>query len=88
MAGSSVSLSGDDAGALRGYWEKLFVGGTTTMLLQEQVWGDEFGICVAEFGRLVAGQHHPDAGVAAIRTHATAHTNHPVLGMTLTRSPR
>jgi PhnB protein len=50
MAGFSVSLSGDDADALRGYWEKLSASGTTTMPLQKQVWGDEFGMCVDQFG--------------------------------------
>jgi PhnB protein len=49
MAGFSVSLSGDD-GALRGYWEKLSASGSTTMPLQKQVWGDEFGMCVDGFG--------------------------------------
>ncbi len=50
MAGFSVSLSGDDADALRGYFEKLSAGGTTTMPLQKQVWGDEFGMCIDQFG--------------------------------------
>jgi PhnB protein len=50
MAGCSVSLSGADADALRGYWEKLSAGGTTTMPLQKQAWGDEFGMCVDQFG--------------------------------------
>jgi PhnB protein len=50
VAGCSVSLSGDDAAALRGYWEKLSASGTTTMPLQKQVWGDEFGMCVDGFG--------------------------------------
>jgi len=50
MAGCSVSLSGDDGDALRGYWEKLSASGTTTMPLQKQAWGDEFGMCVDEFG--------------------------------------
>ncbi|TMR10875.1 VOC family protein [Nonomuraea turkmeniaca] len=50
MAGSSVSLSGDDADRLRGYWEKLSTGGTVTMPLAKQVWGDEFGMCVDRFG--------------------------------------
>ncbi len=49
-AGFSVSLSGDDGDALRGYWEKLSTAGTTTMPLQKQVWGDEFGMCVDQFG--------------------------------------
>jgi PhnB protein len=50
MAGASVSLSGDDAAALRGYWERLSASGTTTMPLQKQAWGDEFGMCVDKFG--------------------------------------
>jgi PhnB protein len=50
MAGFAVSLSGDDADALRGYWEKLSTSGTTTMPMQKQVWGDEFGMCVDGFG--------------------------------------
>ncbi|HLX51682.1 MAG TPA: VOC family protein [Streptosporangiaceae bacterium] len=50
MAGFSVSLSGDDGDALRGYWEKLSAKGTVTMPLAKQVWGDEFGMCVDEFG--------------------------------------
>jgi PhnB protein len=39
----TVSLSGDDGDALRGYWEKLSAGGTVTMPLEKQMWGDEFG---------------------------------------------
>jgi PhnB protein len=50
MAGCSVSLSGDDGDALRGYWEKLAASGTTTMPMQKQAWGDEFGMCVDAFG--------------------------------------
>jgi PhnB protein len=50
MAGSSVSLSGDDVDILRGYWEKLSTGGTITMPMRKQVWGDEFGMCVDQFG--------------------------------------
>ena len=46
----SVSLSGDDADALRGYWEKLSDGGNVTMPLEKQMWGDEFGMCVDRFG--------------------------------------
>ena len=49
-AGISVSLSGDDGDLLHGYWDKLSAGGTTTMPLQKQVWGDEFGMCVDQFG--------------------------------------
>ena len=50
MHGFGVSLSGDDGDALRGYWEKLSAGGTVTMPLQKQVWGDEFGMCTDQFG--------------------------------------
>ncbi|MEU5945848.1 VOC family protein [Micromonospora sp. NPDC047465] len=46
----AVSLSGDDADELRGYWEKLADGGTVTMPLEKQMWGDEFGMCVDRFG--------------------------------------
>ena len=46
----SVSLSGDDAAELRGYWEKLSEGGTVAMPLEKQMWGDEFGMCVDQFG--------------------------------------
>ena len=48
-AGCSISLSGDDD-TLHDYWDKLSAGGTTTMPLQKQVWGDEFGMCVDQFG--------------------------------------
>ena len=50
MHGFGVSLSGDDGDALRGYWEKLTASGTTTMPLQKQAWGDEFGMCTDQFG--------------------------------------
>jgi PhnB protein len=50
ISGFSVSVSGDDGDALRGYFEKLAGSGTTTMALQKQVWGDEFGMCVDGFG--------------------------------------
>jgi PhnB protein len=46
----TISLSGDDADALRGYWEKLSEGGTVTMPLEKQMWGDEFGMCADKFG--------------------------------------
>ena len=45
----AVSLSGDDE-ALRGYWEKLSEGGTVSIPLEKQMWGDEFGMCVDRFG--------------------------------------
>jgi PhnB protein len=46
----SVSLSGDDGDALRGYFEKLSDGGTVTMPLEKQMWGDEFGMVTDQFG--------------------------------------
>jgi PhnB protein len=46
----SVSLSGDDASDLRGWFAKLSEGGTVTMPLEKQVWGDEFGMCVDPYG--------------------------------------
>jgi len=46
----SVSLSGDDDGELRGYWDKLSEGGEVTMPLEKQVWGDTFGMCKDRFG--------------------------------------
>ena len=46
----TISLSGTDADELRGYWEKLAAGGTVTMPLEKQMWGDEFGMCVDQFG--------------------------------------
>jgi len=46
----AVSLSGEDASELRGYWDKLSDGGTVIMPLEKQMWGDEFGMCVDPFG--------------------------------------
>jgi PhnB protein len=46
----AISLSGDDAEELRGYWEKLSEGGTVSVPLERQMWGDEFGMCVDQFG--------------------------------------
>ncbi len=46
----AVSLSGDDADGLRGYWAKLSAGGTVSVPLEKQMWGDEFGMCVDQFG--------------------------------------
>ena len=46
----AVSLSGDDASELRGYWDKLSDGGAVSLPLEKQMWGDEFGMCVDQFG--------------------------------------
>lgn len=50
MTGASISLSGDDADVLRGYFEKLSASGSTAMPLAKQAWGDEFGMCTDKFG--------------------------------------
>jgi PhnB protein len=46
----AISLSGDDADALRGYWQKLSDAGEVSVPLEKQMWGDEFGACVDRFG--------------------------------------
>ena len=46
----SVSLSGDDEGELRGYWDKLAANGEVAMPLEKQMWGDVFGIVTDRFG--------------------------------------
>ncbi len=46
----AISLSGDDAAELRGYWEQLSSGGNVLVPLEKQMWGDEFGTCVDQFG--------------------------------------
>ena len=46
----SLSLSGDDAAELRGYWDKLAVGGNVMMPLEKAPWGDTFGMLTDKFG--------------------------------------
>ncbi|MEV0634562.1 VOC family protein [Streptomyces sp. NPDC050619] len=46
----SVSVSGDDDAELRGYWEKLSAGGSVSVPLEKQMWGDVFGMCTDRFG--------------------------------------
>jgi PhnB protein len=46
----TISLSGDDADELRGYWGKLSDDGSVSVPLEKQMWGDEFGSCVDRFG--------------------------------------
>jgi PhnB protein len=46
----AVSLSGDDGDNLRRYWTKLSEGGTVSVPLEKQMWGDEFGACTDQFG--------------------------------------
>jgi PhnB protein len=50
ITGASVSLSGDDGDALRSYFQQLSAGGTVRMPLEKQAWGDEFGMCVDQYG--------------------------------------
>lgn len=45
----AVFVGGDDH-ELRGYFEQLSVGGTVTLPLEKQVWGDEAGSLVDRFG--------------------------------------
>jgi PhnB protein len=46
----ALSLSGDDAEELHGYWDKLSAEGTVMVPLERQMWGDEFGMCTDQFG--------------------------------------
>jgi PhnB protein len=61
QAGVSVSLSGDDEAALRGYWDALSEGGTVAVPFEKAPWGDTFGMVVDRFGTTwlvnAAGQH-------------------------------
>ncbi|MEO8827493.1 VOC family protein [Lapillicoccus sp.] len=50
QGGFVVSLSGDEAEALKGYWEKLSDGATVTTPLEKQMWGDEYGSLTDKFG--------------------------------------
>ena len=45
-----TSGGGDDEQELRGYWDQLSAGGTVTMPLEKQMWGDMFGSCTDRFG--------------------------------------
>ena len=46
----SISLSGDNEAELRGYWDKLSVGGMITMPINKAPWGDTFGMLNDKFG--------------------------------------
>jgi PhnB protein len=50
VSGIAVSLSGDDAESLRGYWNSLSEGAEVTLPLERQMWGDEFGMLKDRFG--------------------------------------
>jgi len=45
-----VSISGDDEDELMGYWHKLSDGGSVTVPMEKQMWGDAFGMCVDKHG--------------------------------------
>ena len=47
---TSISLSGDDAEALRGYWDALADGAQIVMPLERQMWGDDYGMLIDKFG--------------------------------------
>jgi PhnB protein len=57
----SISLSGDDADELRGYWEKLSAGGTVTMPLEKQMWGRRVRHVRRPVRHPLDGQHQPAA---------------------------
>jgi PhnB protein len=46
----SISLSGDDADDLRRWFAGLSEGGTVTVPLEKQMWGDAFGMVTDRFG--------------------------------------
>ncbi|MFI8091215.1 VOC family protein [Streptomyces sp. NPDC086080] len=46
----AVSISGEDEGTLRGYWDRLSGGGSVSVPLEKQMWGDVFGMCTDRFG--------------------------------------
>ncbi len=46
----TVSISGDDADPLQGYFKQLAEGGTISVEMAKQPWGDEFGMCTDRFG--------------------------------------
>lgn len=46
----SISLSGEDAAELHGYWDRLSEAGTVSVPLEKQMWGDEFGLCRDRYG--------------------------------------
>lgn len=46
----SISLSGDDADELHGYFQLLSDGGTISVPLETQMWGDEFGMLHDKYG--------------------------------------
>ncbi|MGI3779471.1 MAG: hypothetical protein ACRYG2_01725 [Janthinobacterium lividum] len=54
---ATVSLSGDDADALRSCWERLSADGAVLFPLERQRWGDELGRCRGPVRRALVGRH-------------------------------
>lgn len=50
ITNGTVSISGDEADELRGYWDKLADGGQVHMPLEQAPWGDWFGQLTDKFG--------------------------------------
>ncbi|CAQ03130.1 VOC family protein [Clavibacter sepedonicus] len=46
----TLSLSGDDADVLGGWWDALTADGTIVLPLEPAPWGDRFGMCTDRFG--------------------------------------
>lgn len=46
----NMSLTGENEDELKGWFKKLSKGGKMTMPVAKQVWGDEFGMCMDQFG--------------------------------------
>src|SRR3954453_12186331 len=72
----TVSLSGDDADELRGYWERLTADGTVVMPLEKQMWGAGVGMCAFRFGiALMLNISQAERGSAARPRRAAAGHN-------------
>jgi PhnB protein len=46
----AMSLTGENEGQLKGYFQKLANGGNVSMPLEKAIWGDTFGMCTDKFG--------------------------------------
>lgn len=46
----SLSISGTDEAQLKGFFDKLSEGGTVTMPMDKQIWGDTFGMLTDKYG--------------------------------------
>ena len=47
----TISISGDEAETMRGCFAGLSEGGTVTLALEKQRWGDEFGLLTDRYGK-------------------------------------